>query len=172
MTRELGWVCGIVPPTVNKEITMLCKLLNADIFLPENVFKFPLHISLKKSFHCQDFEALRCDVAQLIQQMGPIRCEVGEAVLHRQMIWLPIANTGDIKQVHEALDHMLLDKYGVPIDKFDARFQPHISLFTSGDQERINCMFHLMQQETFAQSMQIRRFVIGSSAHKDVFYDV
>jgi len=170
INTELGWVCCIVPEETNQKIVSRCKALNKDIRLPENVFKFPLHISLKKSFHCQNFEALRTDVVRLLQDLGTIQCEVGEAVMHRQMIWLPILQKGDIMQVHQALDQLLLDKYGVPIDRFDTHFQPHISLFTSGDRRRMERMFQLMQREAFTMSMQIQRIVVGSSMHKDQFF--
>jgi hypothetical protein len=51
---------------------------------------------------------------------------------------------------HQELDTLLLSKYGVPIDKFDKVFQPHISLFTSGDRDDILDMYDLLRRRIFA----------------------
>ena len=47
MSRELMWICAIAPEEFRKKVTELCLTENKDIGLPENVFKLPLHISMK-----------------------------------------------------------------------------------------------------------------------------
>jgi hypothetical protein len=44
-----------MPEVTNRKIVNLCRELNQGIGLSETVFKFPLHIFLKKSFHTQRF---------------------------------------------------------------------------------------------------------------------
>ncbi len=174
MTREeLSWVCAIVPECTSRQIVGLCKELNRGVGLPETVFKFPLHISLKKSFRTQHFEAVREDALALVRQHTPMRCRISGVTLHKRMLWLNITPNDSLLEFHRELDTLLQRKYGVPIDKFDKVFQPHISLFTSGSEEDIVEMYELLQEEDIRiDDVEFRKFVIGSSMHRDTFYEL
>jgi 2'-5' RNA ligase len=173
MKDELAWVCALMPEVTNRKIVGLCKELNRGVGLPEMVFKFPLHISMKKSFRTHDFEAVRADALDLLRQHAPMSCEVSGVTLHKNMIWLNITPNASLLKFHQQLDALLLEKYGVPVDKFDKVFQPHISLFTSGDREDIQAMCDLLQEENLhLQDVEFHKFVIGSSAHRDTFYEL
>ena len=172
---ELAWICGIVPKATNQRIVALCKELNVSVGLPETVFRFPLHISMKKSFQTVDFEKVREDLSVLVKAHGPLECVTGKLVVHRNMIWLPVQKTAPITALHNAIDQLLLEKYGIPLDRFDRDFNPHVSLFTSGKPEQIQEMFSLLREEPEGLEslrMTINRFVIGASGHRDVFYEV
>ena len=173
MKEELAWVCAIMPDDINRKIVSLCKELNAGIGLPETVFKFPLHISLKKSFRTHDFEAVREDALALLKEHSPMSCRVSGVTIHKNMIWLYIAPNASLLAFHQALDQLLLSKYGVAIDKFDNVFQPHISLFTSGDRTDTQDMYDLLTEEDIRiDNVEFHKFVIGSSAHRDTFYTI
>lgn len=171
--EELSWVCAIMPEAANRKIVRLCKELNKGIGLPETVFKFPLHISLKKSFRTNDFSGVQADALALLKRNMPISCQVAGVTLHKNMIWLNIKPNESLLKFHNELDSLLLSKYGVPIDKFDKIFKPHISLFTSGNCDDIQDMYELLQEEDIKlDNVEFRRFVIGSSIHCDTFYDL
>lgn len=56
--------------------------------------------------------------------------------MKEELSWACAIMPGEsLLKFHQELDALLLSKYGVPIDKFDKVFQPHISLFTSGDRD-------------------------------------
>jgi hypothetical protein len=173
MKEELSWVCAIMPDEANRQLVSLCRELNKGIGLPETVFKFPLHISLKKSFRTSCFEAVREDTLALLKQHMPMSCRVSGVVLHKQMIWLNIAPDASLLRFHHELDALLLSKYGVPVDRFDKTFRPHISLFTSGDRDDIMDMYNLLREaELRLDHVEFHKFVIGSSAHRDTFYEL
>jgi 2'-5' RNA ligase len=161
-----------MPEATNRKIVNLCKELNRGIGLPETVFKFPLHISLKKSFRTQRFEEVREAALSLLKQHTPINCQVSGVTLHKNMIWLNITPNESLLKFHKELDALLLNKYGIPIDKFDKVFQPHISLFTSGDRNDILDMYDLLKDETLCLDVELHKFVIGSSVHRDTFYEL
>jgi hypothetical protein len=56
MANELMWVCALLPDDINRELVDICREVNRNIGLPEDVFRFPLHISMKKSFRTKEFE--------------------------------------------------------------------------------------------------------------------
>lgn len=59
MGKELMWVCGLLPQKEQEKLVEICKEANREIGLPEVVFKFHLHISMKKSFYVTDFESVK-----------------------------------------------------------------------------------------------------------------
>lgn len=77
MGRELMWVCGILPETLNREIVSICRDANQKIGLPETVFRFPLHISMKKSFYTEDFKTVKQTVVDFLLQKGIVPCRTG-----------------------------------------------------------------------------------------------
>lgn len=170
--KELMWACALLPDETNGEIASLCKRLNKDVRLPETVFRFPLHISLKKSWECDRFFDAQRDVAAFIQSNGRFEIGFDSPVLHKNMIWLPVCVTKKLQEIHDGLDSLLLEKYRVPQDRFDLAFKPHISLFTKGDQKDVMKMFDLLKNEMKPMTTTIRRIVIGGAVHRDTYYDL
>ena len=169
MGRELMWVCAIAPEEFQKRTTQLCLTENKSIGLPENVFKLPLHISLKESFYTESFDAVKFDILSVLNLTGKFRCRIAEIELHRNMLWLPVTNGDKLRLLHEKIDRLLEAKYGIPISGYDRNFQPHISLFTRGAPEQVRDMYDRLRNHDFGSSIEISRFVIGSSGHKDTF---
>jgi hypothetical protein len=172
MAKELMWICALLPEKRNQELTDICKKENQTLGLPEDVFRFPLHISMKKSFQTTDFDKVKEEILMHMQAYGKIRCNLSEPVLHKKMIWLPVASQDQILEWHDKLDEKLLNKFEIPIDRFDSRFQPHISLFTKGSEEQLAKVQELLEKKIQPGEMVLDRFVIGSSRHKDEFYEL
>jgi hypothetical protein len=172
MSKELMWVCAILPQELNESLVETCRKENMEVNLPEDVFKFPLHISMKKSFYTLDFENVKNEVIAFIHSKEAIRCWVGDVVCHKNMIWLPIEPNGEIKQWHDELDQILLNKYGIPIDKLDMEFKPHISLFTKGNDEQLLEMRQCLSGKIKPMELVLNRFVVGSSRHGDEYINV
>jgi hypothetical protein len=172
MAKELMWVCAILPVELNKKLAVTCKSNNRDLRLPEDVFKFPLHISMKKSFYTTAFDEVKAQIKSFVLERGKIICRVGELEIHKNMIWLSIETKGDLARWHNDLDTILLEKFSIPIAPFDANFHPHISLFTKGSEEQITQMYARLKLQIQPMEITLNRFVIGSSLHKDEFFDV
>lgn len=171
MLQELSWICGIAPTDFKEKIEGLCKELNTDIGLPETVFRFPLHISMKKSFQTADFEKVRQNLIELVKSHGSVKCRIANVVLHKNMIWLSIEKSEDIMKLHRDIDALLLTKYNIPTDKFDINFKPHISLFTKGAKDDIQNMYGRLKKLIKPTEIKINRFVVGSSRHKDIYFN-
>jgi hypothetical protein len=172
MGKELMWVCGIIPAELNSKLVVICKRANRGVNLPEDVFKFPLHISMKKSFYTTQFDEAKQLIKSFILRKGAICCGVGQLQINKNMIWLPIATKGQLQSFHDELDKMLLTNFGILITPFDAHFQPHISLFTKGSEGQIAQMYDILKEQITPVDITINKFVIGSSLHKDEFFEV
>jgi hypothetical protein len=66
----------------------------------------------------------------------------------------------------------LLSNFNIPISQFDADFHPHISLFTKGEREQIAQMYERLKTQIEPMEITLEKFVIGSSMHKDEFFNV
>jgi 2'-5' RNA ligase len=172
MAKELMWVCALLPEQLNSKLAVTCKRNNRDLHLPEDVFKFPLHISMKKSFYTTSFDDVKEQLTSFIFERGKINCAVGEIGIHKNMIWLPIEPKGDLAAWHNDLDKVLLKNFNIPIAPFDADFHPHISLFTKGGEGQIAQMYERLKVQIQPMDITLVRFVIGSSMHKDEFFNV
>lgn len=172
MGRELMWVCGILPETLNREIVSICRNANQKIGLPETVFRFPLHISMKKSFYTEDFKTVKQAVMVFLLQNGRIPCRTGAVIRHKGMLWLPVIPDACIRKVHDELDALLEKNYGIPISRFDRVFQPHVSLFTTGPIEQIKAMYEKLTILHKEKHFELKKFVVGSSGHRDEFFEV
>jgi 2'-5' RNA ligase len=172
MAKELMWVCAVLPAELNSKLAATCKRNNRDLHLPEDVFKFPLHISMKKSFYTTEFDEVKAQIKSFIFERGKINCAVGEIGIHKNMIWLPVETKGDLSCWHNELDKILLKNFNIPIVPFDANFKPHISLFTKGGEEQIAQMYERLKGQIVPMDITLNKFVIGSSMHKDEFFDI
>jgi 2'-5' RNA ligase len=172
MAKELAWVCALLPQELNRQLVELCREENQSIGLPEDVFRFPLHISMKKSFQTTEFEAVKAEILHHIQTRGKIYCRTTGVACHKKMLWLPVEPVGEVKRWHDQLDQRLLGKFAIPIDRFDANFAPHISLFTKGDQVQMKEMGLRLARKIFPTELTLSRFVVGSSRHGDEFFDI
>ena len=105
--NELMWACAILPEKEETAIKSICKRLNKEVGLPETVFRFPLHISLKKSWYCDRFEAAQTDVADYLKHCGSFDIDIGKPILHKNMIWLPVGVTEELQEIHNGLDLLL-----------------------------------------------------------------
>jgi hypothetical protein len=172
MVKELMWVCALPFEEWNNRLVAICRAENKAIGLPESVCKFPLHISMKKSFQTTEFDAVKAEILAYIRSNGKIHCRTRSVSSHKNMLWLPVEPTGAILDWHIQLDALLLNKFGIPIDQFDADFEPHISLFTSGNPSQIEEMKLRLAEKIPPEALTLERFVIGSSGHKDEFFAV
>lgn len=170
MARELMWVCVIALEEFQKTASQLCPTENKAVGLPEDVFKLPLHISLKKSFYTDYFDEVKADILKTVNSIGRFHCYTDRVILQRNMLWLSLINDGHLRHLHEDIDRLLDRKYGIPISRYDRIFQPHISLFTRGTQEQVQTMYGRLKKLDFGGDIEINQFVIGSSEHKDVFF--
>jgi hypothetical protein len=172
MANELMWVCALLPDYINRDLVDICRDVNSNIGLPEEAFRFPLHISMKKSFRTKEFESVKSDIISHIKERGKIKCRTAQIIFHKKMLWLPVETDTPILEWHNILDWRLLEKYEIPIDRFDAKFEPHVSLFTRGSNDKMVVMKKALADKIAPMDFWLEKFVVGASGHKDEFIKV
>ena len=161
-----------MPETYVDRIKALCMEANEVIGLSTSVFKFPLHISLKKSFYTDSFPEVKNAVLEYFRSLGPFHVKVGELVKHDGMLWLDIVPTEALLKVHEDLDALLESRFQIPRHRFDKHFSPHISLFTDRDADKIEDMFEALREEFCPEVLPIRKIVVGAERERDTYLEL
>ena len=172
MSLELAWVCVVMPEEYVRRIKALCLDANRGIGLSEKVFKFPLHISLKKSFMTDRFPEVRDALLDYFRRRGPFDIKVGHVVKHEGMLWLDIVRTPELLKVHEEIDALLETRFGIPRHKFDRRFEPHISLFTDRDDEKISEIYEVIREDFKPEILTVKKVVVGAERERDTFLEL
>lgn len=172
MSQELAWVCAVMPEDYVRQIKGLCLEANRGIGLSEKVFKFPLHISLKKSFLTDRFPEVRDALLDYFKQRGPFKIKVGRLIRHEGMLWLNIVRTPELLKVHDEIDALLETRFGIPRHKFDKHFEPHISLFTDWDDEKITDIYEALEEEFEPKILTARKIVVGADRERDTFLEL
>jgi 2'-5' RNA ligase len=167
MAKELMWICALLDESDAQPIVQACKEANKSVGLSESVFKFALHISLKKSFYTTDFEALKKELLSLLHTYSKIECVLDAPVLKKGMIWMPVSDAKDLRSLHSKIDQRLLEKFDIQPDPFDVHFEPHVSLFTKGNKEQMQQLAQSLQEMITPVQLELSSFVIGSSRHQD-----
>ena len=139
--KELIWVCGIIPEDINEEINEVCLEENRDLHLSERFFRFHLHISMKRTFQCDDFLSMKEDLKELLINNKEIYCGHTHLIKNKDMLWLCLDEDKRLKEVHKQIDELLFDRYKVPIDTFDKNYLPHITIFHKGDPKNLDTMY-------------------------------
>jgi len=132
----------------------------------------PTGESAKKSFKTDRFPEVREALLDYFRWRGPFDIKVGHVVKHQGMLWLDIVRTPELLKVHEEIDARLKIRFGIPRHKFDRRFEPHISLFTDRDDEKIAQIYEAIREEFEPDILTVKKIVVGADRERDTFLEL
>lgn len=167
---ELMSLHGIIENDLNEEIQEMCFDMINELELSDHFFRIPLHISLKRSFHTNEFEAVSDDVHKMLSNVHVIRCRGLEPVVVKNRLWLKVNEYDELKLIHQELDRMLLQRHGIPIDEFDRIYCPHISLFNDSSDDKLLSAANMIRKDPDREFL-IHRYSIGSNKHPSSYCD-
>lgn len=142
-----------------------CIALNKTVGASEIAFDLPQHISLKISFELNE-ESVENAILQIKEYLeNTPGFYVGRpyAEFSGNIIWLRFPDSEQLCRMHEELDEMLLDRYGVPLHSFDKCFAFHSTLFIDADKEKLVSLYRRINEITLPDSIKIDSFIIGVS---------
>ena len=148
--------------SIKKEAKRIEKIVD----FQESNITLPMHISLKISCDIPDErydEAVR-DVTAILEKAGTFTVIPKGIELHETICWIAMEENPHLKDLHERLDRLFLEKYGVPRHKFDLDFQYHSTLFLDSDLEKVKEAFLMIKDERIPSVLTANRFLIGKSA--------
>ena len=114
------------------KIRQICKEVNCDYNVSEQSFTLPQHISLKTSFYAENYiEIINYMKSILKDNLSNIKIVItGISKLNNGVIWFDIEDCEILRNIHNMLNEKLLEKYEIPLIKFDGdKFQFHSTIF-------------------------------------------
>ena len=170
MNKQLMWVSAVLPQDINNEIADICLQYNKQLKLSERFFKFPLHISLKRTFYTDDYDSVKKDLKELLDNNGSLLINSYSIIRNKDMLWIDITDNRNIKLLHEAIDQKLKEKYQIPIDEFDKNYYPHVTLFRDEVVEKLDLMKTQIEKLVPVKELIIDTFAMGTTLDNNEFY--
>lgn len=125
----------------------------------------PFHISLKISFQIADnlWQKVMYDIRDLCKSIKPFTIPVKKIETSGPILWLTMEDSAELTYIHDKLDELLLDKYGVPQHIFDKNFIFHTSILIINNEEHIRSAFDEIKSINIPNIINAKKIIIGSS---------
>ena len=139
--------------------------INESLRFANFCYTLPFHISLKMSFEVEDslFDKILADVESYYSQIEPFKIDIKGIENESVIVWVRMCENKRLNKIHDDLNALLLDKYGVGLHEYDTDYKFHTTLFMDGDTSKIDAAFDMVKDSPLPQSITANRFIIGRS---------
>lgn len=150
------------------KIRKICKEVNYDYNVSEQSFTLPQHISLKTSFYTENYiEIINYMKSILKDNLLNIKIVItGISKLNNGVIWFDIEENEILRNIHNILNKKLLEKYEIPLIKFDGEnFQFHSTIFQDINiDDKLNDMVEILKGKfQFPMTLYVNEINFGIS---------
>ena len=125
----------------------------------------PLHISLKMSFPIDDsrFEAVVAALCDYYATLKPFEIPVNGIDNEGCIIWIRMGECAELNRIHDDLNRILGDRFGVGLHEYDCDYKFHTTLFMDDDAKKIDAAYARIKNDALPQTLTAKWFVIGGS---------
>ena len=134
------WIGCALPEAFEAEVRGRCLEYNREFGIDTVAFLLPQHISLKISFSTDRPEAVLDAVEEILHQETEFYVNLKEPELEGKILWLPVEENPRLRVLHEKLDALLQEQFGIKQHAFDKAFLFHSTLFLDEDTEKLAAM--------------------------------
>ena len=148
-------------------IRNICKEINQKYSLSEVSYTLPQHISLKTSFYYEDYNDVINYIRRVLSNISPLTVNIsGISKINNGVIWFDIEETKELRNVHNLLNNELINKYNIPLIRFDGdHFKFHSTLFQDSNisDEHNQMINELSEHFKFPMKLNIKEINLGIS---------
>ena len=128
-------------------------------------FTLPMHISLKISFPVDDSVAndVIYDIEQLYRLVTPFEIDVDRIECYENISWIRYKQNDKIDEIHDRLNAMLFEKYGVGLHEYDCDYKFHTTLFMENNEEKIRMAYEMIKNVYLPKMISVNKLLIGVS---------
>ena len=129
-------------------------------------FTLPYHISLKISFEVNEmtFDDVVKDISEIYTKVQPFDVFVKGIELENSISWIMMHKNYHLDILHDSLNKILLEKYGVPLHEYDTDYKFHTTLFMDENADKVVAAYGLIRGEILPERLIANKFVIGVSS--------
>ncbi len=137
-----------------------CKLC-----LEQSCTTLPFHVSLKISFPVteEQFDSVVDTVEDYFSTIRPFSVEVAGMEVEDTIAWIRMRRNPDLDRIHDDLNRMLLEQYGVPLHEYDTDYKYHTTLFMDDDPQKIAAAAAQMDGIPLPDVLTVNRLLLGCS---------
>ena len=125
----------------------------------------PFHISLKMSFavdRSKSDEVINA-VETYYRTVKPFQIPVQGIEYHETIAWIRMSENETLNRIHDDLNEMLLERFGVGLHEYDRDYLFHATLFMDNDAYKVLRGYEAIRKEPFPKTLIANQFLIGSS---------
>lgn len=141
------------------------KAVEESIGFDNSNFTLPFHISLKISFEVDG--GIYLDVVNTIieyyKTLTPFDIAVSGIEIENIIVWIRMKESEITNKIHDDLDRILMEKYGVPRHEYDLDYKFHTTLFMDSDEEKIFSAYREIKDIKIPSTLHVDSFLIGAS---------
>lgn len=128
-------------------------------------FTLPMHISLKISFPVNDSvaNAVIYDIERLYRLVTPFEIGVDRIECYENISWIRYKQNDKIDEIHDRLNAMLFEKYGVGLHEYDCDYKFHTTLFMENNEEKIRSAYEMIKNVYLPQKISVNKLLVGVS---------
>ena len=158
------WV-GIEVESQIAEIKKSAFEIEKKIGFENSNFTLPMHISLKISFPVNDSVAndVIYDIEQLYRLVTPFEIDVDRIECYENISWIRYKQNDKIDEIHDRLNAMLFEKYGVGLHEYDCDYKFHTTLFMENNEEKIRMAYEMIKNVYLPKMISVNKLLIGVS---------
>ncbi len=128
-------------------------------------FTLPFHISLKISFPVGDdiYAEVIASIEEFYKSLEPISVNVRGIENEGVIVWIRMCESEELNRIHDCLNNMLKEKFGVGLHEYDTDYKFHTTLFMENDKNKIDRAYDTVKGVELPSRLLLNKFVIGTS---------
>lgn len=128
-------------------------------------FTLPLHISLKISFPVADelFDTVVHTVENYYKTLSPFDIKIHGIENEGTTAWIRMERNPTLDRIHDDLNGILLEQYGVPLHEYDTDYKYHTTLFMDSDTQKISAACEQLGSVPLPDTLRADHLLIGCS---------
>lgn len=128
-------------------------------------YTLPLHVSLKISFEVkpEQLEDVTDAICAYYAAIRPFEIRTEGLERAGNILWIPVSASDQLQRMHDDLDQLLRDKFGVPQHAYDKAYCFHITALMHTDVAVTEKAYALLRDAQVPACLRAEAFCVGIS---------
>lgn len=158
------WI-GIDVDNQLEEVKAFTRRAEESIGFDHSNFTLPFHISLKTSFEVDSdvYPHVIDTILDYFEQIEPFDVDVSGIEYHDTIVWIRMSESLTVNRIHDDLDRIMLERFGVPRHEYDLDYMFHTTLFMDENKQKISKAYERVKDASIPSRLHARKLLIGAS---------
>lgn len=148
------------------EVRCRAVAIERELGLRCSCFTLPMHVTLKMAFEVSDDERAGEIIAaaeKYYASQAAFMLRVRGIEADGPIAWIRMERSPEIDRLHDGLNGMLAECFGIGLHEYDTDHKFHTTLFMDTDEAKVSAAAEMLRDVTLPEAVAVRRLVIGTS---------